>query len=308
MKRNRPRLEVNLNGLRLKNPVMTASGTFGYGLEYEELIDLNLLGGIVVKGISLWEEKGNPPLRICETPGGMLNAIGLQNIGLESFLRDKLPDLRRYNTAIIVNIWGRTINDYVQLAERLSQAAGIAAIEINISCPNIKQGGMSFGQDEKMTYQLVKAVREKTQIPLIVKLTPNVTDPVPIALRAEEAGANCISLINTLLGMAIDIETKRPLLANVTGGLSGPAIRPVALRMVWQVASAVKIPVIGVGGIASAEDALQFLIAGSMAVQIGTANFRDPLVCQKVINGIEEYLINHGLEDIHQLIGSIKIN
>jgi len=308
VKRNRPRLEVNLNGLRLKNPVMTASGTFGYGLEYEELIDLNLLGGIVVKGISLWEEKGNPPLRICETPGGMLNAIGLQNIGLESFLRDKLPDLRRYNTAIIVNIWGRTINDYVQLAERLSQAAGIAAIEINISCPNIKQGGMSFGQDEKMTYQLVKAVREKTQIPLIVKLTPNVTDPVPIALRAEEAGANCISLINTLLGMAIDIETKRPLLANVTGGLSGPAIRPVALRMVWQVASAVKIPVIGVGGIASAEDALQFLIAGSMAVQIGTANFRDPLVCQKVINGIEEYLINHGLEDIHQLIGSIKIN
>jgi len=303
-----PQLSVDLNGFRLKNPVMAASGTFGYGLEYEKLIDLNLLGGIVVKGISLWEEKGNPPPRICETTAGMLNAIGLQNIGLQNFLQDKLPQLRKYNTAIIVNIWGHSIDDYVKLAEKLSQADGIAALEINISCPNIKQGGMSFGQDEKMTYQLVHAVRKSTKFPLIVKLTPNVTNPVPIAHSAEDAGANCISLINTLLGMAVDIETKKPLLANITGGLSGPAIRPVALRMVWQVASAAKVPVIGLGGISSAEDALQFLIVGAKAVQIGTANFRDPFTCLKVINGIEEYLVKHNSDDINQLIGSIEID
>lgn len=303
-----PQLSVDLNGLRLKNPIMAASGTFGYGLEYENLIDLNLLGGIVVKGISLWEEKGNPPPRICETTAGMLNAIGLQNIGLQKFVQDKLPQLSKYDTAIIVNIWGRSIDDYVKLAERLSQANEVAALEINISCPNIKQGGMSFGQDAKVTYQLVHTIRKSTHLPLIVKLTPNVTDPVLIAHSAEDAGANCISLINTLLGMAVDIETRKPLLANITGGLSGPAILPVALCMVWQVASNVKIPVIGLGGISTAEDALQFLIVGAKAVQIGTANFRDPLVCQKVIRGIEEYLTKHGLENIHQLIGSMVLD
>jgi len=235
VKYKHPQLSVDLNGFKLKNPVIAASGTFGYGLEYEKLIDLNLLGGIVVKGISLWEEEGNPPPRICETTAGMLNAIGLQNIGLQKFLQGKLPQLRKYDTALIVNIWGRSIDDYAKLAERLSDADGITALEVNISCPNIKQGGMSFGQDEKMTYQLVNTVRKSTKLPLIVKLTPNVVSPVPIAQSAEDAGANCISLINTLLGMAVDIETKKPLLANITGGLSGPVILPVALRMVWQV-------------------------------------------------------------------------
>jgi dihydroorotate dehydrogenase (NAD+) catalytic subunit len=302
-----PQLAVELNGLKLKNPVIAASGTFGYGLEYKELMDLNRLGGIVVKGISLWEEKGNAAPRIYETPAGMLNAIGLQNVGVHNFLKEKLPQLKIFNTAIIVNIWGRTIDDYVKVAEQLSHAEYIDALEVNISCPNIKQGGMSFGQDEKMTYQLVKAVKKATQLPLIVKLTPNVTNPVPIAQSAEDAGAHSISLINTLLGMVIDIETKKPVLSNITGGLSGPAIRPVALRMVWQVASAVSIPVIGLGGIASAEDALQFLIAGAQAVQIGSANFRDPLTCLKVIEGIEAFLIKNNFQDINQLIGTIEI-
>ncbi len=300
-------LAVELNGLKLKNPVIAASGTFGYGLEYNELIDLNQLGGIVVKGISLWEEKGNAPPRIYETPAGMLNAIGLQNVGVQKFIQDKLPPLRAYDTAIIVNIWGRSIDDYVKVAEQLSSVEEISALEVNISCPNIKQGGMSFGQDEKMTYQLVKAVKKATKLPLIVKLTPNVTNPVPIAQSAEDAGAHSISLINTLLGMVIDIETKKPVLSNITGGLSGPAIRPVALRMVWQVASAVSIPVIGLGGITSAEDALQFLIAGAQAVQIGSANFHDPLTCLKVIKGIEAYLIEHNLHNINQLIGTMEI-
>ncbi len=300
-------LAVELNGLKLKNPVIAASGTFGYGLEYNELIDLNQLGGIVVKGISLWEEKGNAPPRIYETPAGMLNAIGLQNVGVQKFIQDKLPPLRAYDTAIIVNIWGRSIDDYVKVAEQLSSVEEISALEVNISCPNIKQGGMSFGQDEKMTYQLVKAVKKATKLPLIVKLTPNVTNPVPIAQSAKDAGAHSISLINTLLGMVIDIETKKPVLSNITGGLSGPAIRPVALRMVWQVASAVSIPVIGLGGITSAEDALQFLIAGAQAVQIGSANFHDPLTCLKVIKGIEAYLIEHNLHNINQLIGTMEI-
>jgi dihydroorotate dehydrogenase (NAD+) catalytic subunit len=302
-----PQLSVELNGLKLKNPVIAASGTFGYGLEYNELIDLNQLGGIVVKSISLWEEEGNAPPRIYETPAGMLNAIGLQNVGVQKFIQDKLPLLRAYDTAIIVNIWGRSIDDYVKVAEQLSGVEDIAALEVNISCPNIKQGGMNFGQDEKMTYQLVKAVKKATQLPLIVKLTPNITNPVPIAQSAEDAGAHSISLINTLLGMVIDIETKKPVLSNITGGLSGPAIRPVALRMVWQVASAVTIPVIGLGGITSAEDALQFLIAGAQAVQIGSANFRDPLTCLKVIKGIEAYLIDHNLHNINQLIGTMEI-
>ena len=300
-----PSLSVELNGLKLKNPIMTASGTFGYGLEYAPLDDLGKLGGIVIKGLSFWEEKGNPPPRICETPAGMLNSIGLDNIGVENFITEKLPQLLPYDTAIIVNIWGREIDDYIKVAERLDGVEGIAALEVNISCPNIKKGGITFGTDPSVTFQLVQQVRKRTSLPLLVKLTPNVTDITLIARSAEDAGANALSLINTLPGMEIDVATRRPSLANITGGLSGPAIRPIALRMVYDTAKKVKIPIVGVGGISSLTDVIKFLLVGASAVQIGTANFFDPTICWRLVEELEEYLRQEGISDVRQLVGAL---
>jgi len=300
-----PSLSVELNGLKLKNPIVAASGTFGYGLEYAPLGDLGRLGGIVTKGLSLWEEKGNPPLRICETPSGMLNSIGLDNIGVENFITEKLPQLLPYDTAIIVNIWGREIEDYLKVAERLDGVKGVSALELNISCPNIKKGGITFGTDPSLTFKLVHQVRKRTSLPLLVKLTPNVTDITLIARSAEDAGANALSLINTLLGMEIDVATRRPSLANITGGLSGPAIRPVALRMVYQTARKVKIPIVAVGGISSLLDVIKFLLAGASAVQIGTANFFDPTICWRLLKELEEYLRKEGISDVKQLVGAL---
>ena len=300
-----PSLSVELNGLKLKNPIIAASGTFGYGLEYAPLGDLGKLGGIVIKGLSFWEEKGNPPPRICETPAGMLNSIGLDNIGVENFITEKLPQLLPYDTAIIVNIWGREIDDYIKVAERLDEVEGIAALEVNISCPNIKKGGITFGTDPSVTFQLVQQVRKRTSLPLMVKLTPNVTDITLIARSAEDAGANVLSLINTLLGMEIDVTTRRPSLANITGGLSGPAIRPIALRMVYETAKKVKIPIVGVGGISSLTDVIKFLLAGASAVQIGTANFFDPTICWRLVEELEEYLLKEGIPDVRQLVGAL---
>ncbi|MDH5714054.1 MAG: dihydroorotate dehydrogenase [Candidatus Aminicenantes bacterium] len=301
-----PSLSVELNGLKLKNPIIAASGTFGYGLEYAPLGDLGKLGGMVTKGLSMWEEKGNPPPRICETPAGMLNSIGLENIGMENFISQKLPQLIQYDTAIIVNIWGREIDDYIKAAERLDGVNGVAALEVNISCPNIKKGGITFGTDPSVTFELVQAVRGKTSLPLLVKLTPNVTDITLIARSAEDAGANALSLINTLLGMEIDVSTRRPSLANITGGLSGPAIRPVALRMVYQTAKKVNIPIVGVGGISSVADVIKFMLAGASAVQIGTANFFDPTICWRLVNELEEYLRNENISDVNQLVGALR--
>jgi len=300
-----PSLSVELNGLKLKNPIIASSGTFGYGLEFAPLGNLGKLGGIVIKGLSHWEEKGNPPPRICETPAGILNSIGLENIGVENFISEKLPQLLHYNTAIIMNIWGREIDDYLKVAERLDGVKGIAALEVNISCPNIKKGGITFGTDPSLTFQLVQQVRKTTSLPLMVKLTPNVTDITLIARSAEDAGANILSLINTLLGMEIDVATRRPSLANITGGLSGPAIRPIALRMVYQTAKKVNIPIVGVGGIASLEDVLKFLLAGASAVQIGTANFFDPTICWRLVDELEEYLRKEGIPDVRQLVGAL---
>jgi dihydroorotate dehydrogenase (NAD+) catalytic subunit len=274
-------LSVTISGLRLKNPVLTASGTFGYGEEYAPYLNLNTLGAIITKGISLTPAPGNPPPRICETPGGMLNAIGLQNCGLNAFIAEKLPFLRTLSTALIVNFWGRTQREYQEMAKRLSDLPDIGGLEMNISCPNIKQGGISFGSTAKDAFAVVSAVRKIASLPLMVKLSPNVGDIGAIAESVEEAGADAISLINTLYGMAIDVETRRPRLGNVIGGLSGPAIKPVAVRMVFEVAQRVKIPVVGVGGIASAEDALEFLIAGARAVQVGTANLSSLMLRQK---------------------------
>ncbi|TKJ34054.1 dihydroorotate dehydrogenase B catalytic subunit [bacterium (candidate division B38) B3_B38] len=300
-----PILSIELNGLKLKNPIIAASGTFGYGLEYVPLGDLSKLGGMVTKGLCMWEEKGNPPPRICETPAGMLNSIGLENIGIENFITEKLPQLIQYDTAIIVNIWGREIDDYIKAAERLDAVNGIAALEVNISCPNIKKGGLTFGTDPSVTFELVQQVRKRTSLPLMVKLTPNVTDITLIARSAEDAGANALSLINTLLGMEIDVSTRRPSLANITGGLSGPAIRPVALRMVYQTARQVNIPIVGLGGISSLADVIKFLLAGASAVQIGTANFFDPTICWRLVDELEEYLRNENISDVNQLVGAI---
>jgi dihydroorotate dehydrogenase (NAD+) catalytic subunit len=300
-------LSVTISGLRLKNPVLTASGTFGYGEEYAPYLNLNTLGAIITKGISLTPAPGNPPPRICETPGGMLNAIGLQNCGLNAFIAEKLPFLRTLSTALIVNFWGRTQREYQEMAKRLSDLPDIGGLEMNISCPNIKQGGISFGSTAKDAFAVVSAVRKIASLPLMVKLSPNVGDIGAIAESVEEAGADAISLINTLYGMAIDVETRRPRLGNVIGGLSGPAIKPVAVRMVFEVAQRVKIPVVGVGGIASAEDALEFLIAGARAVQVGTANFIQPDVTAKIVSGIEEYLIRHKMNTVDQITGSIEL-
>lgn len=305
MKNTRPDLSVRIGPLRLQNPALTASGTFGYGQEYASLIDLNRLGGIIVKGLSLNPRPGNMPPRTVETPCGLLNAIGLQNVGVENFIADKLPFLRNFSVPVIVNILGQDIKEYQKLAERLSSVEGIAALEVNISCPNVKAGGVVFGTDYKAAARVTRAVRAAAELPIIVKLSPNVTDIVSIARAVEEAGADAVSLINTLTGMAIDVETRRPKLHNVTGGLSGPAIKPIALRMVWQVAGAVKIPVIGCGGIMTAADALEFLIAGASVVQVGTANFVNPGATMEIISGIEEYLVRHGFKNIKTVVGSL---
>jgi len=305
MKKTRPDLSIRIGLLRLQNPVLTASGTFGYGQEYAGLLDLNRLGGIIVKGLSLNPRPGNMPPRTVETPCGLLNAIGLQNLGVENFIADKLPFLRNLSVPVIVNILGQDIKEYRKLAERLSSVEGIAALEVNISCPNVKKGGVVFGTDYKAAARVTRAVRAAARLPIIVKLSPNVTDIVSIARAVEDAGADAVSLINTLTGMAIDVEARRPKLHNVTGGLSGPAIKPIALRMVWQVAGAVNIPVIGCGGIMTAADALEFLIAGASAVQVGTANFVNPKATMEIISGIEEYLARHNLKDIKSLVGSL---
>jgi len=296
---------VTIGGLKLKNPVMTASGTFGYGEEYAEFFDLNRLGGVVVKGLSLLPKEGNPPPRVVETAAGMLNAIGLQNIGVENFIREKLPFLKQFDTSIIVNFFGDSIREYTEVAERLNSADGVHALEMNISCPNKQAGWCIFGTDPKVTREVIRAVRNVTALPLIVKLSPNVTDIALMAKVAEDAGADALSLINTITGMAIDIKTRKPKLGNITGGLSGPAIKPIAVRMVYEVYRAIKIPVVGMGGIMSAEDAIEFLIAGATAVAVGTANFIRPAAAIGILDGIIEYMEREKLEDIGSLTGTV---
>ncbi|MDY6790324.1 MAG: dihydroorotate dehydrogenase [Thermodesulfobacteriota bacterium] len=302
----KPDLTTDIGGIELKNPVMTASGTFGYAAEFEALVDLNRLGGIIVKGLSLEPSMGNKPPRIVETACGMLNAIGLENVGIEAFVKEKLPYLKKLTTPVFTNIYGENIGDYARLAARIDELYEIAGIEVNISCPNVKAGGIAFGVVPETAAEVVGAVRKNTSKPLIVKLSPNVTDITQIAKAVEGAGADSLSLVNTITGMSIDIETRRSKLANITGGLSGPAIKPVALRMVWQVVQGVKIPVIGVGGIACAEDALEFLIAGAVAVQVGTANFVNPHATVDIIEGIEGFLIERKIKSIKDIIGTIE--
>lgn len=291
--------------MSLANPVTTASGTFGYGQEFADLIDLERLGGFIVKGTTLAPRQGNPYPRMAETPSGMLNAVGLQNKGIDYFIENIYPEIRHYRTNIIVNVSGASIDDYVAVASRLNDLTEIPAIEVNISCPNVKQGGMAFGTTTDGAAAVTAAVRKAFDRTLIVKLSPNVTDITEIARAAEANGADSVSLINTLMGMAIDVERQRPYLSTITGGLSGPAVRPVAVRMVWQVAHAVNIPVIGLGGIASGRDALEFILAGATAIQIGTANFIDPTVTMKVIDYIDGYCARHHIEDINDIIGII---
>ena len=300
--------EIKLKGLTLKNPVMTASGTFGYGEEYADFVDLSELGGIIVKGTTLHHREGNPYPRMAETPMGMLNCVGLQNKGVDYFIETIYPRIRHFETNVLVNVSGSNIDDYVTAAAKIDALDDIPAIELNVSCPNVKQGGMAFGVTCSGIEQVVKAVREVYHKHLMVKLSPNVTNIAEIALAAEAAGADSVSLINTLLGMAIDAETRKPILSMVTGGLSGACVKPVALRMVWQVAKAVKIPVIGLGGISSATDAIEFLLAGASAIQIGTANFIDPSISAKVAHGIVEYCEKHGVEDVNELIGGLIIS
>ena len=299
-------LKVNIGKLKLKNPVMTASGTFGYGDEYAEFVDLNKLGAIVVKGLSLKPKEGNPPPRIVETPSGMLNAIGLQNIGIDNFIKKKMPFLRECKTKVIANFFGDSIDEYVKAAEKLTSVKGIDALEMNISCPNKQAGWIVFGTDPKVTHKVVSAVRNSTNLPLIVKLSPNVTDISHMAMVAEDAGADALSLINTLSGMAIDIQTRRPKLANITGGLSGPAIKPVALRMVWECFKKVNIPIIGMGGIISSDDAVEFILAGASAVAVGTANFINPAITTDIISGIGNYMKEKEIYSFKDIIGSIK--
>ena len=298
---------MNIGGIEIDNPVMTASGTFGYAKEYESFIDLNRIGAIIVKGLSLKPSKGNPPQRIVETPCGMLNAIGLENVGLTAFIKEKAPFLRKLDTPVFVNIYGKSIPEYAELAARLEDLDVVSGIEVNISCPNVKSGGMAFGAYPESTAQVVSAIRKQTGKPLMVKLSPNVTDVTEIAKTAEGEGADSISLINTITGMLIDIETRRPKLANITGGLSGPAIKPVALRMVWQVVETVKVPVIGIGGIMTTKDALEFLITGATAVQVGTANFINPHATIDIIDGIEAFLMQRNIADIAEIIGTLEI-
>ena len=300
-------LSVQLGKIQLKNPVITASGTFGYGTEYSDFMDLSRIGGIIVKGTTLRERQGNPYPRMAETPSGMLNAVGLQNKGVDYFIKHIYPGIKDINTSIFVNVSGSTIEDYIQTAEKLNELEAIPGIELNISCPNVKEGGMAFGTSCLSASQVVRSVRSVYKKELMVKLSPNVTSISEIALAVEAEGADSVSLINTLLGMAIDAERRKPILSTVTGGLSGPAVKPVALCMVWQVAKAVKIPVIGMGGIMNAQDALEFIIAGATAVQIGTANFIDPTISVKVLEGIEDYLIRHQCTSIKDITGSIQL-
>ena len=306
MKENRVSLEVNVAGIRMRTPVMVASGTFGYGSEYVDFVDLNQLGAIVVKGITSEPWPGNPMQRIIETPSGMLNAIGLQNVGVDGFISEKLPYLREFDVPVVVNVCGETPEEYCEVTEKLDAAEGVAAIELNISCPNLDCGGMSFGVDSRLAGELVNNVRARTGLPLLVKLSPNITDIAEIARAIEDAGADGLSVINTLLGMAIDAETRRPQLANLTGGLSGPAIKPIALRMVWQVYNAVKIPIVGMGGIMTSEDAVEFFIAGASAVAVGTANFVNPRASLDVTDGIREYLERQEFESVKELVGSLE--
>ncbi|MBI5523824.1 MAG: dihydroorotate dehydrogenase [Desulfarculus sp.] len=307
---SQPNLAVTVGRDRpvhLKNPVIAASGTFGYGLEYAGQLDLAGLGGLVTKGVSLKPRQGNPPPRICETAAGMLNAIGLANVGLEVFLRDKLPALKPHGVPVVVNLYGESVAEFVELARALDQAPGVAALELNVSCPNVSGGGMAFGCHPGPVGEITSAVRAATALPLWVKLTPNVGDIVPIALAAQAAGADALSLINTLLGMAIDARSRRPRLGNIVGGLSGPAIKPVGLRMVWQVARAVSIPVVGMGGILSGEDAAEYLLAGASAVQVGTANFVDPGSCLRVAQELAAFCQAQGIADVNELKGGLKV-
>jgi dihydroorotate dehydrogenase (NAD+) catalytic subunit len=303
--KNKPNLSVNIAGVEFKNPVIAASGTFGYGREYAKVFDLGRLGGIALKGMTLEERQGNPPPRVAETPSGMLNCIGLQNPGVEYFIANELPFLKEQGTRLICNIAGNTVNDYCAVAERLSET-GIDMIELNISCPNVKEGGVAFGTSCDSVAAITKAVRQHCKKPLMVKLSPNVTDIGEIAAAAESEGADALSLINTLLGMRIDISTRKPILSNNVGGLSGPAIFPVALRMVWNVASRVKIPVVGMGGVAKWQDAVEMLLAGAAAVQVGTATFTDPYAMVNIVDGLEEYLQSNGLAGCDALIGKIE--
>lgn len=302
----RQSLAVNIAGIKMKTPIMTASGTFGFGLEYQDFLDLNQIGALVVKGTTLLPRSGNSGRRIAETPAGMLNCIGLENPGSQTLVEEILPKLSQYNIPVIVNISGNTVEEYGELAAKLT-VQGVSGLELNISCPNVKQGGIAFGTDQNSATAVVKSVKANTSLPVIVKLSPNVTDIVSMAKAVEDAGADAISLINTLLGMAIDIQNWRPVLGNTVGGLSGPAIKPVALRMVWQVAQAVSVPVIGMGGISTADDAIEFFLAGASAVSIGTANFVNPRATVDVAEGLEEYLSARGLEHIGQIVGKLII-
>jgi dihydroorotate dehydrogenase (NAD+) catalytic subunit len=300
-------LSVNIGGLRMKNPVMTASGTFGYGEEYADFMDISRIGAIIVKGTTLAHREGNPYPRMAETPSGMLNCVGLQNKGVDYFVENIYPRIRKVQTNMIVNVSGACVEDYVATAEKINALEDIPAIELNISCPNVKQGGMAFGTTCAGAESVVSAVRKAYKKTLIVKLSPNVTNIAEIALAAEAAGADSVSLINTLMGMAIDAERQTPILSTVTGGLSGPCVKPVALRMVWQVAKAVKIPVVGLGGIMNATDAVEFFLAGASAIEIGTANFIDPAISVKVVEGINDYLERHGCKSVKEIIGALKV-
>ena len=300
-------LSVNIGNLSLKNPVMTASGTFGYGIEFEDFVDLEQIGGIIVKGTTLQHREGNPYPRMAETPSGMLNAVGLQNKGVDYFVEKIYPKIKDINTNMIVNVSGSDIESYVKTAERINELEHIPAIELNISCPNVKQGGMAFGVTTEGAAEVVSAVRKAYDKTLIVKLSPNVTNIAEIARAVEGAGADSVSLINTLLGMAIDAEKRKPILSTITGGMSGAAVKPIALRMVWQVAQAVKIPVIGLGGIMNWRDAVEFLLAGATAIQIGTANFIDPAITVKVAQGIDDYLTRHGYSSVKDIIGGLEV-
>lgn len=302
-----PDLRVNIGSLTLRNPVMTASGTFGYAREFENLVNLHRLGGVIVKGISLEPRIGNPPQRIVETPCGMLNAIGLQNVGVERFIDEKMSYLKGIDVPVVVNILGDTVDEYRLLTERLRGVEGIAALEVNISCPNVKKGGVAFGTVPSMAAAVTEAVKKAANVPVMVKLSPNVADISEMARAVEDAGADSISLVNTLIGMAIDVERRKPVLANVIGGLSGPAIKPVALRMVYQAARAVSIPVIGIGGIETTKDALEFLLAGATAIQVGTANFINPKVSEELVDGIGEYVKTHKLTSVRELIGALEV-
>jgi dihydroorotate dehydrogenase (NAD+) catalytic subunit len=302
----KPDMTVNLAGILLRNPVMTASGTFGYGEEFAGYVDMESIGAFVTKGLSLKSRAGNPTPRIVETPGGMLNAIGLQNVGIDAFIAKKVPYLRSVATPAIANFFGNTVDEYAEMARRLDEIPEVAGLEVNISCPNVKHGGIVFGTDPDSAASVVTACRNVTKKPLIVKLSPNVTDVVVMAKACEAAGADALSLINTLTGMAIDLNKRRPVLANITGGFSGPAIKPIALRMVWQVAKAVKLPIIGIGGIMNAVDALEFMLAGATAIQIGTASFINPGAAQKIAEDMEAWLVANGVADIKSMIGALE--